>query len=152
MNILSLLETDFVEICLAIIHGNLDKISVRFRHQASVCKYVVPEGYPRKTSAVGTPIDAHEVERLPDFGTKLRMYFGAVNQKDDSLCLTDSRSLALVGIADTMREAEQIAETGAGLVKGKVFHRHDIGTSALIQKRIDHMERIRGGRLQRRTA
>ncbi len=48
LNVLSLLETSFLDVCLAIIDGNLDDLDVRFRQQATVCKYVVPFGYPAK--------------------------------------------------------------------------------------------------------
>ena len=41
-------------------------------------------------------------------------------------------------------EAEKIAESAISAVKGPVDHRPDIGTKALIQRRIDHMRKIRG--------
>ncbi len=40
--------------------------------------------------------------------------------------------------------AEKIAEAAAEGVKGPVFHRKDIGTSALIQKRVEMMKELRG--------
>jgi len=52
MNVLPLLETDFVEVCQAILAGNLDKIDVKFAPKATVCLYVVPEGYPDESAVV----------------------------------------------------------------------------------------------------
>src|SRR5439155_12027564 len=46
LNVLSLLETDLVDVCEAIIEERLDQLEVKFRRQATVCKYVVPKGYP----------------------------------------------------------------------------------------------------------
>ena len=46
MNVLPLLKTDFVSICQAIIVQELDRIKVKFEKKATVCKYVVPKGYP----------------------------------------------------------------------------------------------------------
>ena len=46
MNVLSILETDFVDICQSIIEERLHKIKINFSNQATVCKYAVPEGYP----------------------------------------------------------------------------------------------------------
>ncbi len=43
LNLLSLLETDFVAICRAIVDQTLDALPVTFAAEASVCKYVVPE-------------------------------------------------------------------------------------------------------------
>ncbi|NQV36677.1 MAG: phosphoribosylamine--glycine ligase, partial [Candidatus Marinimicrobia bacterium] len=53
---------------------------------------------------------------------------------------------AVVGIAETLGEAETEAEAEVSRIKGPVFHRSDIGTEKLIQKRIDHMKLIRGNR------
>ena len=48
LNLLTLLETDFVQICRAIVDRTLADFAVTFAPQASVCKYVVPEGYPER--------------------------------------------------------------------------------------------------------
>ena len=145
MNVLSLLDTDFVAVCRAIIDGTLDRLSVSFRRQASVCKYLVPDGYPKKSPrSVGTEIDLSELKRSPLLGKKLHLYYSAVEGKGDLVRLTDSRALAVVGIGDDLDEAEAIAEEAASAVKGQVFHRKDIGTARLIKKRTDHMQKIRG--------
>jgi len=44
-----------------------------------------------------------------------------------------------------MAQAEAAAEKAIASVRGAVFHREDIGTDYLIQKRIDHMKEIRKG-------
>jgi len=59
------------------------------------------------------------------------------------LYLSSSRAIGIVGIADTLDAARHIAEEGVKAVKGPVAYREDIGTDALIQKRIDHMKKIR---------
>ena len=63
MNVLSLIETDFIDICCAITDGTLDKINVQFNKQATVCKYVVPEGYP-ENPVKGEPVDISNVDNL----------------------------------------------------------------------------------------
>jgi len=56
-----------------------------------------------------------------------------------------SRSLAVVGIQDALPDAEKICEKALTHVKGEhIFIRHDIGTAALIEKRIRHMKEVRG--------
>ena len=40
-------------------------------------------------------------------------------------------------------DAEAIAENAVCSVKGPVFHREDIGTKELIDKRIKHMKELR---------
>ena len=44
--VLSILETDFIDICQSIIEESLHQIKINFSNQATVCKYAVPEEYP----------------------------------------------------------------------------------------------------------
>jgi len=141
MNILPLLKTDFVSICRHIILGTLDQLKIEFARKATVCKYVVPKGY-------GLPADhsdaapSHAKIELGDVG-KARLYYSSVDKKEDGLYLSSSRAIGIVGIADTLDLARKIAEEGVKAVHGPVAYREDIGTDALIQKRIDHMKKIR---------
>ena len=82
---------------------------------------------------------------MPEFTDKnLRIYYGAVRgQADGELSLQGSRAIAVVGIGNSLIEAEQLAERAASLITGPVFHRRDIGTAALVQSRVDHMKRVR---------
>jgi phosphoribosylamine-glycine ligase len=50
--------------------------------------------------------------------------------------------MGVLGIANTLEEAEKIAEHGVSCIEGKLFHRKDVGTLGLLQKRIDHMNSI----------
>ena len=43
MNVLSILETDFIDICKSIISGNLSNLDINFKNLATVCKYAVPD-------------------------------------------------------------------------------------------------------------
>lgn len=137
MNVLPILETDFVEICEAVINGTLNKIEVKFAQKATVCKYVVPEGYPEN------PVKGEKVE-VGEVPAGVKLYYASVDQKEDGIYMSGSRALAFVGIADTISDAEKIAASALSTVSGKVFYRDDIGTDALIQKRVDHMKEIRG--------
>ena len=46
LNVLTILESDFVTICQAVVTGNLTADQVKFANLATVCKYAVPNGYP----------------------------------------------------------------------------------------------------------
>ena len=54
-----------------------------------------------------------------------------------------SRTIAVIGIDNTIKGAEKIAEKEISKIEGPLFHRKDIGTSSLIQKRIEHMDSLR---------
>jgi phosphoribosylamine--glycine ligase len=136
MNVLPLLKTDLVEICQAIIDEKLDKIKVEFEKKATVCKYVVPEGYPTN------PVSGKKIiVAKNDPGVK--MYYASVEKKGEDIILSSSRAIAFVGISKTISEAEKMVERAIDSIKGPVFHRPDIGTDKLIQKRIDHMKKLR---------
>ncbi|MGB4208445.1 MAG: phosphoribosylamine--glycine ligase [Smithellaceae bacterium] len=143
MNILPILKTDFVEICRRIIDGTLDKIKIEFEHKATVCKYVVPKGYGLPSDHPDAASSKSKIE-VGDTG-KARLYYSSVDKKEDGLYLSSSRAIGIVGIADTLEEARNITAEGVKAVKGPVAYREDIGTDTLIQKRIDHMQKIRKG-------
>jgi len=141
MNILPLLKTDFVSICRHIIAGTLDQLKIEFALKATVCKYVVPKGYGLLADNSDAALSRAKIE-VGDV-KKARLYYSSVDKKEDGLYLSSSRAIGIVGIADTLDAARKIAEEGVKAVRGPVAYREDIGTDALIQKRIDHMKKIR---------
>lgn len=138
MNVLSLLETPLSSVFQSIAKGKLCPVS--FRSDCTVVKYLVPEGYPDKPAS-DTSIEVNEsaLER-----SGVRAYYAAVHWKGDQIRTTSSRAVGIVGIAPTLTAAEAKAEAGCQLVKGSLRHRQDIGSAGLVQKRIGHMQQIRG--------
>lgn len=136
MNVLSLLETPMIDICKNIVNGTLT--DVKFKNQASVCKYIVPDGYPN-TKYDNTKIEVNEEEINKLGGT---VFYAAVNQKEDGIYLSSSRSLGIVAKGKTISEAEKIAEKSCEYVTGNVYHRRDVGTNELVEKRVEHMQNI----------
>jgi len=135
MNVLPLLETDLVGIMDGIVGGGLGNLAISFCHKATVCKYIVPEGYPM-SPATGEPLV------LGPYGPAL-LYYANVEERGGTLVTRSSRTLAFVGLGDTLPEAERIAETAASNVKGRVRHRRDIGTPELLDRRVAHMRELR---------
>ena len=141
MNVLPLLETDFIEICNSMINGSLNKTRLKMKNKSTVCKYVVPEGYGVK-SIVGAKVFVDE-ENIENTGSQL--FYASVNKENNFVTTTSSRSLAVVGISDNIHGAENICEKALNYVKGDhIFIRHDIGTPELIEKRVTHMNQLRG--------
>lgn len=136
MNVLTLLESDFAEVCQNIIDGSLGE--VKFANKASVCKYLVPEGYP--ASPEKDRMVSVDEEAIEDAGA--RVFYASVYEKDGGIYTTGSRSVGVVGIADSLEEAERIAELSTEFVKGNLFHRKDIGTPELVKSRVEHMKII----------
>ena len=148
LNLLTLLESDFVAICRAIVSSTLYSLDVDFTPAATVCKYLVPEGYPdhpRKGDPVPVPV------ALPPATT---LYLGSVDMKQtesngtaaDTLVSAGSRTLAVVSRGSSLSEAESLCELALRDIHGPFFHRSDIGTAELISRRVDHMNALRNAR------
>jgi phosphoribosylamine--glycine ligase len=140
MNVLTLVDSDFVRVCEGMASGGLSAADVRFKDKATVCKYVVPEGYGVK-SAAGERIQLDE-KAIADEGAVL--YYANVDERDGVVYTTTSRSAGVVGMADSVEEAEAISERAIGHISGRLFVRHDIGKRHVIDARVRHMEEIRG--------
>lgn len=141
MNVLPVLESDFVGICEDIVAGKLSPSKVKFESKATVCKYVVPEGYGTKSKS------GHEI-RVDEEGVMnegAHLFYANVNEENGRILTTSSRSIAVVGLEATVEKAEKACERGLRHVSGDaIYVRHDVGKRELIQKRIEHMKRIRG--------
>jgi phosphoribosylamine--glycine ligase len=139
MNVLPLLKGNFVDICWAIINGNLSE-NFKFEKKATVCKYLAPEGYPvNPIRDKPVNIDKKKLEKV---GAKY--YYASVYREGNNIYTTTSRAIGILGISKSLEDAEKIAEKGVGCVEGKLFHRKDVGTQKLLQKRINHMNSLLG--------
>ncbi|MDR0790989.1 MAG: phosphoribosylamine--glycine ligase [Methanomassiliicoccaceae archaeon] len=142
MNVLPLLRTRFTDVCMAMATGTL-KDNVEFEKRATVCKYVVPEGYGVRSRA-GLPIsvDGNEIEKCGAV-----VYYANVDIVNGKLVTGTSRSVGVVGMADSIEKAESNCENALRFVTGEaIFVRHDIGKKELVQRRVDHMKELRSGK------
>jgi phosphoribosylamine--glycine ligase len=137
LNVLTILESDFASLCQAMVMGNLSPDHARFSHEATVCKYAVPVGYPDEIKIVDAPIEICAVKN------KACLYLASVNAVEGKIYATGSRTAAYVGVADSISAAEEIAEKEIRGIAGPLYHRDDIGTDRLIQERVDAMRKLR---------
>lgn len=139
MNVLPILEDPFLELCWSLVEGRL-KGRVAFRPRATVCKYVVPEGYGTRSLAdQEISVDEGAIRK----GGGL-VYYASVDERDGRIYTTSSRALAIVGVAADLAAAEEIAEEGLRHISGRVYMRHDIGKSRFIQGKSERMKEVRG--------
>jgi len=136
MNTLPVLDTPFVDVLTAARDGDpLPELD--FSGDATVCKYAVPDGYPvDPDSGARVAVDEESV------GDAL-LYYASVDERDDGLYTTTSRAFAVVGRGDSIAAAETQAEDALAAAGDRVRIRHDIGTAALVERRIDHMDDLR---------
>ncbi|WP_018258643.1 phosphoribosylamine--glycine ligase [Halomicrobium katesii] len=154
MNTLPVLNTDFLDVLTAAREDEpLPQLS--FAPKATVCKYAVPEGYPTEPKAgAKVKIDEDSVAKATerssgdeprDSAGDALLFYASVDERDDGIYTTTSRSFAVVGLAETITEAEEIAEAALDAAGEEGLRmRHDIGKPDLVQQRIDHVNELRG--------
>lgn len=137
LNLVNLLNGSWLELLTAISTKRLAAVKVEWQPANSLCKYLVPEGYP------DNPIDNGylEVAGLQDLAS---LYWGAVQQSGSKVKLLGSRAAALVvqgrqDFASIYRDIEHLC----GQISGPVFHRPDIGSPQAMAQKIDQMAAMR---------
>jgi phosphoribosylamine---glycine ligase len=140
MNVLPILQTNFVEISERIVSGTISLANVEFARKATVCKYVVPEGY-------GMQAKADRLIHVDEKGIEMsgaELFYAAVNEESGRILTSTSRAVAVVGIASHLEDAEKACERALRFVSGEALYvRHDIGKKEIIQKKIARMQSIR---------
>ncbi len=152
INILPILEEDFVEVCFKILEGTLT--SVELKKAATVLTYKVPPDYggyadvfPNLVdkAAIGTAVDIYEAHKLAErYGDNIRIYPGAMEVRDNQVYALKSRAVGILGVGETIEEARQISLEGARAIEGgAMWNRRDIASERHIAQSISHMERLR---------
>ena len=138
MNVLPILENDFLALIKDMATGKL-KEDVKFKNLATVCKYIVPMGYGTVSNA------GHEICIDEDsiHAIEAEIFYANVDLIDGKLFTGTSRSIGVVGIGETIDEAEQKCEDALRFVVGdSICVRHDIGKHEIIQKKIDRIKNL----------
>jgi phosphoribosylamine--glycine ligase len=129
INCMALYDGDLVETLLSLGNGNLKTSSIHFQNKASVLKYIVAEGYPDNPAPGKLKVNNKD---LPEH---FKIYYSSVKGSMEEPEMTGSRSLALLGIGETIEEASGIVETNLWRISGKYYMRHGIGTAASLKKK-----------------
>jgi phosphoribosylamine--glycine ligase len=152
INVLPVIEDDFVDVCFKILEGNLNQIMLR--REATVVTYKVPPSYgefsqsfPRLVNKrnVDKPVDlekAYELSRRhPD---QVRIYPGSMEKRDGKNFALKSRAVCAVGIADSIEDARSISLEALKMIKGgSLWNRTDIASRAHINRSKKHLEKLR---------
>jgi phosphoribosylamine--glycine ligase len=152
INILPVLEDDFVDVCFRMVEGNLTQIELR--KAATVVTYKAPpsyagfsENFPKRVDKahVDKPVDltgAYELSgRHPD---QVRVYPGSMEKRDGKNFTLSSRTVCTVGIADSIEDARSISLDALEAIKGgALWYRTDVASTAHIKKSVSHLESLR---------
>ncbi|RDI94556.1 phosphoribosylamine--glycine ligase [Meiothermus sp. QL-1] len=124
--LLPLLETDLVELALAVVEGRLHELEPTWRPMASACVVMAAPGYPDAPHK-GLPL------RLPPRPPQGVLYFQAGTRRSPQGLVTHGgRVLNVVGLGQDLKEALQRAYAGVEAVEFEhAVFRRDIGRKAL---------------------
>ncbi len=152
INVLPVIKDDFVDVCFRILEGSLTRIELE--KSATVTIYKVPPNYGgymgarpdmTKTREAETPIDlasTYDVNRK--YGDDVRFYPASIELRDGGLYALKSRTIAVVGVGESIEAARAIAIEGIEAVRGGTLrYRTDIASNAHIEKSIRHIEELR---------
>ncbi len=152
MNILPILKDDFVDVCFKMIEGTLDKIELT--KAATVVTYKVPPSYGGYDETFPASVDKNEIGRPVDlskayelrkrFGNDIRIYPGAMEQRNNKVYALKSRAICAIGIGDTIEAARQISLEGLEAIKGgALWNRTDVASETNIKKSKGHLRKLR---------
>ncbi len=125
--VLPLLESDLLEIMIAVEKGELEKAEVKFMDKCAACVVMASNGYPQKyESGFPLTIDASVADSVFVAGAKLT---------DGVLKTAGGRVLGVTAVADTLESAIELAYKNTEKVSfSNAYKRDDIGQKALKAK------------------
>lgn len=116
INVLSLLDYPLTKVGYGIIEGRLPCFD--FEKKATVCVYIVPEGYPE------TPLKDQSIGLKKDI--KSEIYYASVYDDNGTIKTTTSRAVALLGKGRSVNEARKHVYRDVDKVSGRLHYRTDI--------------------------
>jgi phosphoribosylamine--glycine ligase len=152
INILPIMKDDFVDICYAMVNGNLNRVELE--KFATVLTYKVPPNYGGYSEAfpdrinkaeAGSPVDLSKAYALSKkLNEKIRIYPASMETRDGQIYALKSRAIGILAFGKDIEEARLFSQKGAAAVQGGcLWNRSDIASKQHIQKSIDHMKNLR---------
>lgn len=127
--VLPRLESDLVDVMMAVAEGRSEDIRLAWRPEWAVSVVLASEGYPGSYEKGKVILGVEEAEALPGVTV---FHAGTALNGDGELVTNGGRVLNVVALGDTFEEARDRAYEACGLInfEGKQF-RTDIGAKAL---------------------
>lgn len=125
--ILPLLDTDLVDIFMAVAEQRLADVAVKWKPKHSLCLVLASEGYPG-SYAKGKVISGLQAKQ----NATAKVYHAGTEKNGNDVVTSGGRVLGVTAIADTLEAAKDAAYQANSKIsfEGKIFRR-DIGAKAL---------------------
>lgn len=130
--VLPLLESDLLEIILAVVDGRLDQVPVRFSKHFSCCVVAASGGYPG-AYGLGYPIlGLHRGQFSDAASTGTTVFHAGTRQEGEKLLTGGGRVLGVTGVGPDLESAIRRAYQGIARIHFEdMVYRNDIGARAL---------------------
>ncbi len=120
--VLPLLESDLLDIMIAVADESLDKAEVKFKDESACCVVMASDGYPSKYES------GFEIKMPSD----KNIYVAGAKVKDGKLVTAGGRVLGVTETADSLKNAiDKAYNTVKEVSFTNAFYRKDIGAKAL---------------------
>ncbi len=127
LNTLLIMRNNLIDVLYYLI--NRVQKPVHFEDKATVCKYIVPKGYPKILNQVLNV--KFDMKKIKDLG--VNVYYSSGLDKEGKLRVGSERGIALASKADTISEANNLVEKAISMIDGEFHYRKDIGVEGLIK-------------------
>lgn len=140
INAMLLLQGDVAALLNQVASGELDPGGVAFAPQASLCKYLVPAGYPDDPGDPQTfTLDEERVNEA-----NFSIIYASVVSTGNIFQTLGSRTLAIAGLGDEPGEISSRMEDLIARVEPQgLRHRKDVGDADVIRRKVNRMAHLR---------
>ncbi len=122
------LQTDIIDIMLAVIDGTLDEVELKWDPRPAICVVAASGGYPDEYTKGAVITGIEEADKLPD----VKVFHSGTAMKDGQLVTAGGRVLGVTAVGKTVKEAQKRAYEAMKLIHFDGMHyRTDIGHWAI---------------------
>jgi len=127
--IMSRMQSDLVELCLTAIDGKLDSASCDWDPRAALGVVLAAGGYPNSYNK------GDVISGLNDNLENSKVFHAGTQLQDDNIVTSGGRVLCVVGLADTVTDAQKVAYQRAEKIAwDNMYMRTDIGHRAIARE------------------
>ncbi|PWK53775.1 phosphoribosylamine--glycine ligase [Pleionea mediterranea] len=127
--IMSRMQSDLVKLCLTAINGKLDSASCDWDPRAALGVVLAAGGYPNSYNK------GDEISGLDDNIDNSKVFHAGTKLQDDKVVTSGGRVLCVVGLADTVTDAQKVAYQRAEKISwDNMYMRTDIGHRAIARE------------------
>lgn len=127
--IMARMDTDFLDVCIAIAEGRLREIELKWKPEAATCVVLASEGYPGsypKGRVITGLTDADAIDGVTVF------HAGTTFDAEDNVVTSGGRVLGVTALGADLKAAKELAHEAIGKIHFDGMHyRRDIGDKAL---------------------